>query len=605
MLNSTLEKQSEERLIFKKEIPIKTTLDSPFGNTEDIMLSGDFSFIKKDKVEIKIHSKSDIPCENVELQNAIKENQMDYAAQDLKRIPQNPFLLNNLGLVYLNNKQYEKALSAFSQAIEIKPDFVQATLNLAFLHVLKENYNSAMDILKTILKREPNNIKVLNSLGNIYFKQKNFKFAKDIYKKILKIEPKNIASRNRLALINLIEGKFAESIYELRQCLHTNNNLPAIYNNLGVAYGMLKAYKKSIQSFKIALNIYPIYSSATYNLAIALRQKNIGSSIELLENYLSNKENNKMRELLAKFYFENRDYKKALKNLSMVLLQLKHVTNSNKEIARIYNNIGVIYHVIRNFEKAIENYLTCIAKIDCFNYIIVGNIIDLYFDLKQFNMAKKYIDIYREQFGEKEFYFYYLSRYSYYKTKLSDSIKFMKQFLMINKTFLPAYTFLSNIYSEHLQDYKKAVALNLKASEYLPNNMAIINNLAYSYLMNNEVNRAEAILCKVEENIDNIFLNATRGLLNIKKGNIKEGRRLYNWAAELAGRTTSLYGQVIQKKHLELAKYYLDHGQNNNARDNLKKVFSTMKGKDTIFTKHAQELQTQLVSERNTYRESR
>jgi len=462
-----------------------------------------------------------------------------------------------------------------------------------------------MDILKTILKREPNNIKVLNSLGNIYFKQKNFKFAKDIYKKILKIEPKNIASRNRLALINLIEGKFAESIYELRQCLHTNNNLPAIYNNLGVAYGMLKAYKKSIQSFKIALNIYPIYSSATYNLAIALRQKNIGSSIELLENYLSNKENNKMRELLAKFYFENRDYKKALKNLSMVLLQLKHVTNSNKEIARIYNNIGVIYHVIRNFEKAIENYLTCIAKIDCFNYIIVGNIIDLYFDLKQFNMAKKYIDIYREQFGEKEFYFYYLSRYSYYKTKLSDSIKFMKQFLMINKTFLPAYTFLSNIYSEHLQDYKKAVALNLKASEYLPNNMAIINNLAYSYLMNNEVNRAEAILCKVEENIDNIFLNATRGLLNIKKGNIKEGRRLYNWAAELAGRTTSLYGQVIQKKHLELAKYYLDHGQNNNARDNLKKVFSTMKGKDTIFTKHAQELQTQLVSERNTYRESR
>lgn len=603
MLNSTLEKQNEERLIFKKEIPIKTTLDSPFENTEDIMLSGDFSFIKKDKVEIKIHSKSDIPCENVELQNAIKENQMDYAAQDLRRIPQNPFLLNNLGLVYLNNKQYEKALSAFSQAIEIKPDFVQATLNLAFLYVLKENYNSAMDILNTILKREPNDIKVLNSLGNIYFKQKNFKFAKDIYKKIVKIEPKNIASRNRLALINLIEGKFAESISELRQCLQTNNNLPAIYNNLGVAYGMLKAYKKSIQSFKIALNIYPIYSSATYNLAVALQQKNIGASIELLENYLSNKENNKMRELLAKFYFENRDFKKALKNLSMVLLQLKHMTNmtnSNKEIARIYNNIGVIYHVIRNFEKAIENYLACIAKIDCPNHIIVGNIIDLYFDLNQFNRAKKYIDMYREQFGEKEFYFYYLSRYSYYKTKLSDSIKFMKQFLMINKTFLPAYTFLSHIYSEHLQDYKKAVALNLKAFEYLPNNMAIINNLAYSYLMNNEVNKADIILGKVEKNVGDVFLNATRGLLNIKKGNIEEGTRLYNLAAKFT-RLKPLSVDVIQKKHLELARYYFSHGQNNMTRDNLKKVFSTMKGKDTVFTKHAQELQAQLLSERNTY----
>lgn len=594
MQNPTLEKQSEERLIFKKEIPIKTTLDNPFENTEDIMLSGDFSFIKKDKVEIKIHSKSDIPCENEEFQNAIKENQMDNAVRDLRRIPQNPFLLNNLGLVYLNDKQYEKALSAFSQAIKIKPDFVQATLNLAFLHVLKENYNSAMDILKTILKRKPNDIKVLNSLGNIYFKQKNFKFAKDIYKKIVKIEPKNIASRNRLALINLIEGKFAESIFELRQCLKTNNNLPAIYNNLGVAYGMLKAYKKSIQSFKIALNIYPIYSSATYNLAVALRQKNIGASIELLENYLSNKENNKMRELLAKFYFENRDFKKALKNLSMVLLQLEHMASSNKEIARIYNNIGVIYHARRNFEKAIENYLVCIEKIDCLNHVIVGNIIDLYFNLNQFNEVKKYIDMYREQFGEKEYYFYYLSKYLYYKDKtLSDSIKLMKKFLTVNKKFLPAYTFLSSIYSEDLQDYKSAVAINEKAFEQIPNSKVAINNLAYNYLMNNEVGKAEVILRKVKENSGSVYLNATRGLLNIKKGNIEEGSRLYNRAAELAGRGI-LYGLVIQKKNLELARHYISCGKKNRVRDNLKKVFSTMKGKDTIFTKQAQELQEQL-----------
>jgi len=593
MLNSTLEKQDNERLIFKKGIPVNTALGSPFENTKDIILSEDFSSVLKDKIEIRSH------YENEELRNALKENQIENAVRDLRRIPNNPFLLNNLGLAYLSNKEYEKAFDAFNQAIEIKPNFIQAALNLTFLHVVKENYSLAMDVLNKLLKITPNDIRVLINLGNIYFEQKKFKDAKDIYRKIIKIEPKNITSRNRLALLNLIEGKFQESISELRKCLQINNYLPAIYNNLGVSYGALGAYKKSIQSFKIALNIYPNYTSAIYNLATTLRQKNKLESIELLENFLNSKENIRIRELLAQFYFENNQYQKTLKNLFIMLSQLTHVANYTQEIARLHNNIGVVYHVMRDFEKAEENYLTCIEKVKYINHIIVGNIIDLYFDLNKINEAKKYIDIYRDKFGEKEFYFYYLSRYSYHKAKLTDSIKLMKQFLMINKNFSPAYAFLSYIYSEHLQDYKKAIALNVKAFEHLPNNKAIINNLAYNYLMNNEVNKAEVILRKAEENIDNVFLNATRGLLNIKKGNIKEGRRLYNWAANHAGRTTLLYGQVIQKKHLELAKYYLDHGQKNDARDNLKKVFSAMKGKDTIFTKHAQELQEQLISQRN------
>jgi len=493
-------------------------------------------------------------------------------------------------LAYLSNKEYEKAFNAFKQAIKIKPDFTSAALNLATFYAMKKNYSSAIDIFNKLLEKTPNDVRALINLGNIYFQQKKFKDAKDVYRKIVKIDPKNISSRNRLALLNLIERNFKKAITELRKCLQINNELPAIYNNLGVAYGALGARKKSIRSFKIALRIYPHYTSAIHNLAITLRQKDILASIQLLEDYLYVKKNPRIKELLARFYFENKQLQKALNSLFEVLSQLKNIINRNQEIARLHNNIGVIYHTMRDFEKAKENYLTCIEKNENINHIIVGNIIDLYFDLNNINEAKKYIDIYRDKFGEKEFYFYYLSRYSFHKVKLSDSIKFIKQFLMINKTFLPAYTFLSNIYSEYLQDYKKAIELNLKAFEYLPNNKVIINNLAYSYLMNNEVNNADIILREVEENINNVFLNATRGLLNIKKGNIEEGTRLYNLAAKFAREKPSS-GDVIQKKHLELARHYFSHDQKNRALSNLKKVFSAMKGKDTIFAKQAQKLQ--------------
>lgn len=590
MLNSTFEKQNEERLIFKKEISVKTVLSSPFENAEDIILNGSFSSIVKGKAEIKSHYESDNLYENEELRIAIEENRIENAVRDLRKIPNNPFLLNNLGLAYLSNKEYEKAFNAFKQAIKIKPDFTSATLNLATFYVMKKNYSSAIDIFNKLLEKTPNDVRALINLGNIYFQQKKFKDAKDVYIKIVKIDPKNISSRNRLALLNLIERNFKKAITELRKCLQINNELPAIYNNLGVAYGALGARKKSMRSFKIALRIYPNYTSAIHNLAITLRQKDILASIQLLEDYLYVKKNPRIKELLARFYFENKQLQKALNSLFEVLSQLKNIINRNQEIARLHNNIGVIYHAMRDFEKAKENYLTCMEKIENINHVIVGNIIDLYFDLNNINEAKKYIDIYRDKFGEKEFYFYYLSRYSFHKVKLSDSIKFIKQFLMINKTFLPAYTFLSYIYSEYLQDYKKAIELNLKAFEYLPNNKVIINNLAYSYLMNNEVNNADIILRKVEENINNVFLNATRGLLNIKKGNIEEGTRLYNLAAKFAREKPSS-GDVIQKKHLELARHYFSHDQKNRALSNLKKVFSAMKGKDTIFAKQAQKLQ--------------
>lgn len=589
MLNNTLEKESKEKLIFNDEIPIKTASGSPFESIEDIILSGDFKSKGKFEVEIKSNYESDVFYENEELKKNLKDNYIENAVRDLRRIPNSSFLLNNLGLAYLRNMEYEKAFDCFNQAIKIQPDFIQAILNLTFLYVAKGDYSIAVDMLKKYIEKSPTDIRLLINLGNIYFKQKKFEEAKNVFKNIIKFEPKDITSRNRLALIYLIERNFSETISELRKCLQIKNDLPAIYNNLGVAYGLLGARKKSIKSFKIALNIFPNFTSAIYNLAIALRDKNISASIELLEDYLNSKKNTRISELLAQFYFENRQYKKALKTLLEVLSQINLKENRNRDIARLNNNIGVVYHVLRDYDKSTDHYLICLKKAKYVNDIIFGNIINLHFDLNRIKEVKKYIDMYRDKFGENKYYFYYLSRYSYCEHELSDSIDYMRQFLKTNQAFSPAYAFLSYIYSEQLQDHKKAIALNEKAFRYLPKDKVTINNLAYNYLMNNEVEKAESILQKEMQVTNNVFLNATIGLLNIKKENIKEGTRFYNTAAKLA-RSDSLHKAVIQKKHLELARYYLEHDRLDIARDNIRKVFSTTRKKETIFTKQAGEL---------------
>ena len=89
--------------------------------------------------------------------------------------------------------------------------------------------------------------------------------------------------------------------------------------------------------------------------------------------------------------------------------------------------------------------------------------------------------------------------------------------------------------------------------------------------MEDKLVEARRVLDKVKDE-NYVFLNATRGLLLIREGNINEGRRYYNKAMELAKSTDkNLMALVNQKKHLELGRYYIEKGKSREAMKLLKK----------------------------------
>ena len=61
----------------------------------------------------------------------------------------------NLGLKYMENKDYELALSAFRKCIELKPDFGKGYYNLAITYIyLHDNY-SARDVYRKLISIDP------------------------------------------------------------------------------------------------------------------------------------------------------------------------------------------------------------------------------------------------------------------------------------------------------------------------------------------------------------------------------------------------------------------------------------------------------------------
>ena len=67
-----------------------------------------------------------------------------------------PSVYNNLGQVYLQMAEYEKATENFEKVIELKPDAIQAYINLATTYLKQSRPDQAIESCKKALQIAPN-----------------------------------------------------------------------------------------------------------------------------------------------------------------------------------------------------------------------------------------------------------------------------------------------------------------------------------------------------------------------------------------------------------------------------------------------------------------
>ena len=125
---------------------------------------------------------------------------VDYEAA----VKQDPKLDNSwyeMALVYHQRENYNKAIDAYSKAIELKPDnhfywFGRCTSRL-FVNKLKE----AETDCKKSLELKPNYVPALSSLGRVYEDGKQKQKALDTYRKVLELDPGNKDAKNGIEFL--------------------------------------------------------------------------------------------------------------------------------------------------------------------------------------------------------------------------------------------------------------------------------------------------------------------------------------------------------------------------------------------------------------------
>ena len=176
------------------------------------------------------------------LNNSLKNNKFPY------------LIYEELAHIYTINGNSNKAINYYNKSLKTEPYVINTCLDLSQLYKNTQQWDSLISILQNAAKKRINP-------GYFYsaaLKQSLFTHRNDAdLQQIIQNKLKEKISKKEI-------NKFDLNIFY--ECLKNDKELAIIFNKIAFGYASINNYNKSISYFKKALQVWPEYMEARYNL---------------------------------------------------------------------------------------------------------------------------------------------------------------------------------------------------------------------------------------------------------------------------------------------------------------------------------------------------
>ncbi len=230
---------------------------------------------------------------------------------------QGTILYVNIGNIYANRQEYDKAEILYRKAIDLKGETLLANTNLGKIFLIKSNFDSAYYYIYKSYTLDTLSPEPMFSLAQLYINNNRIPEAIEWLEKIQRTAPNYMNSAQTLEELK----RRPQNDIGLEKTHPEDFKIASLEQSSYQNY-QLKKYDKAIAGLKELVKLNPSGSGGYYN--------NIGIS------YL---EQNKLED--AQKYFEL-------------------AIEQDKNFSTAYNNLGSVYEKLGNKEKARENFLKAI-----------------------------------------------------------------------------------------------------------------------------------------------------------------------------------------------------------------------------------------------------
>jgi predicted TPR repeat methyltransferase len=119
----------------------------------------------------------------------------------LRLSPNHSIALNDLGLLYFDRGETERAVEQFAHVIRLSPGNSDALKNLASIYVEMGDLGKGIEACREIVTLDPKNAESVVNLGNLNFLAGNREDAWTLYAQALALDPRNSAATGGMAAL--------------------------------------------------------------------------------------------------------------------------------------------------------------------------------------------------------------------------------------------------------------------------------------------------------------------------------------------------------------------------------------------------------------------
>ena len=160
------------------------------------------------------------------------------------------------------NKDYDKAIEAYTSAITLTPNFAIAYYNRGNAYYSKGQYDRAIENFNKMIAINPNDADAYYNRGIAYAKKGQYDRAIEDYNKAISINPNYAKAYNNRGFAYDKKGQYDRAIEDYNKAIALNPNDADAYYNRGFAYADKKQYDRAIKDYNKAIALNP-------NLALA------------------------------------------------------------------------------------------------------------------------------------------------------------------------------------------------------------------------------------------------------------------------------------------------------------------------------------------------
>jgi len=128
--------------------------------------------------------------------------------------PSSRFFINDLtgaykgqGDFYLNNKDFDKAIASFTNAIKYAPDYYPFYIARGLAYFNKGDYDRAIADYTQALRLGSNDVTAYLNRGTAYYNKKNYDRAVTDFEAALRIDPNNANTKQWLDVVRKARGR--------------------------------------------------------------------------------------------------------------------------------------------------------------------------------------------------------------------------------------------------------------------------------------------------------------------------------------------------------------------------------------------------------------